>query len=123
VNSVAGQPTQPTTLRARTDSVAADSRWFNLAAPTCSQLSSASPCDPRKAPRALKAAAKRADAPSTIGLHTLRSCDVVLWRAAQSASETFGHASVPLRSRYPPTSVENTRSRSCQCWAGREPLL
>jgi integrase len=45
------------------------------------------PCDPRNALRALKAAAKRANLPSTVGLHTLR----------HSAASVMLSAGVPLK--------------------------
>ena len=58
------------------------------------------PCDPRNALRALKAAAKRAGLPSSVGLHTLRhsAASVMLSAGAQLkvVSEVFGHASVAI---------------------------
>jgi len=58
------------------------------------------PCDPRNALRPLKAAAKRAKLPSTVGLHTRcgtlapRSCCRLA--SAQGVCEVFGHASVAI---------------------------
>jgi integrase len=55
------------------------------------------PSDPRNALRALKAAAKRAALPSSVGLHTLRhSATSVMLSAGvpfKVVSEVFGHAS------------------------------
>jgi hypothetical protein len=56
------------------------------------------PCDPRNALRALKAAAKRANLPSTVGLRTLRHSAASVMLSAgvplKVVSEVFGHASV-----------------------------
>ena len=64
------------------------------------------PCDPRNALRALKAAAKRAKLPSTVGLHTLRHSTASVMLAAgvplKVASEIFGHASVAITGRLRP---------------------
>jgi site-specific recombinase XerD len=53
------------------------------------------PCDPRNALRALKAAAKRANLPSTVGWHTLRRSAASVMLSAgvplKVASEIFGH--------------------------------
>jgi integrase len=58
------------------------------------------PCDPRNALRALKAAAKRANLPSTVGLHTLRHSAASVMLSAgvplKVVSEIFGHASVAI---------------------------
>jgi integrase len=58
------------------------------------------PCDPRNAMRALKAAAKRANLPSTVGLHTLRHSAASVMLSAgvplKVVSEIFGHASVAI---------------------------
>ncbi len=55
------------------------------------------PCDPRNALRALKASAKRAGLPSSVGLHTLRhSAASVMFSAACRLSQVFGHASVSI---------------------------
>ena len=58
------------------------------------------PCDPRNALRALKAAAKRAKLPSTVGLHTLRHSAASVMLSAgvplKVVSEVFGHASVAI---------------------------
>jgi integrase len=58
------------------------------------------PCDPRNALRALKAAAKRAKLPSTVGLHTLRHSAASVMLSAgvplKVVSEIFGHASVAI---------------------------
>jgi integrase len=58
------------------------------------------PCDPRNALRALKAAAKRANLPSTLGLHTLRHSAASVMLSAgvplKVVSEIFGHASVAI---------------------------
>jgi integrase len=58
------------------------------------------PCDPRNALRALKAAAKRANLPSTVGLHTLRHSAASVMLSAgvplKVVSEVFGHASVAI---------------------------
>jgi integrase len=58
------------------------------------------PCDPRNALRALKAAAKRANLPSTVGLHTLRHSAASVMLSAgvplKVVSELFGHASVAI---------------------------
>jgi integrase len=58
------------------------------------------PCDPRNALRALKAAAKRAGLPSSVGLHTLRhsAASVMLCAGVplKVVSEVFGHASVAI---------------------------
>jgi len=58
------------------------------------------PCDPRNALRALKAAAKRATLPSTVGLHTLRHSAASVMLSAgvplKVVSEVFGHASVAI---------------------------
>ncbi|MFL6046013.1 MAG: tyrosine-type recombinase/integrase [Propionibacteriaceae bacterium] len=65
-----------------------------------SQQSWVSHVDPRNALRALKAAAKRAKLPSTVGLHTLRhSAGSVMLSAGvplKVVSEVFGHASVAI---------------------------
>jgi integrase len=57
-------------------------------------------CDPRNALRALKAAAKRANLPSTVGLHTLRHSAASVMLSAgvplKVVSEIFGHASVAI---------------------------
>jgi integrase len=58
------------------------------------------PCDPRNALRALKAAAKRANLPSTVGLHTLRHSAASVMLSAgvplKVVSEIFSHASVAI---------------------------
>jgi integrase len=58
------------------------------------------PSDPRNALRALKAAAKRAKLPSTVGLHTLRHSAASVRLSAgvplKVVSEIFGHASVAI---------------------------
>jgi integrase len=58
------------------------------------------PCDPRNALRALKAAAKRAGLPSSVGLHTLRHSAASVMLSAgvplKVVSEVFGHASVAI---------------------------
>jgi site-specific recombinase XerD len=58
------------------------------------------PCDPRNALCALKAAAKRAGLPSSIGLHTLRHSAASTMLSAgvplKVVSEVFGHASVAI---------------------------
>jgi len=58
------------------------------------------PSDPRNALRALKAAAKRAKLPSTVGLHTLRHSAAFVMLSAgvplKVVSEIFGHASVAI---------------------------
>jgi integrase len=58
------------------------------------------PCDPRNALRALKVAAKRANLPSTVGLHTLRHSAASVMLSAgvplKVVSEIFGHASVAI---------------------------
>lgn len=58
------------------------------------------PCDPRNALRALKAAAKRAGLPSSVGLHTLRHSAASVMLSAgvplKVVSEIFGHASVAI---------------------------
>ena len=58
------------------------------------------PCDPRNALRALKAAAKRANLPSMVGLHTLRHSAASVMLSAgvplKVVSEIFGHASVAI---------------------------
>jgi integrase len=53
------------------------------------------PSDPRNALRALKAAAKRAKLPSTVGLHTLRHSAASLMLSA-GVPLIFGHASVAI---------------------------
>jgi integrase len=59
------------------------------------------PCDPRNALRALKAAAKSAGLPSSVGLHTLRHSAASVMLSAgvplKVVSEVFGHASVAIR--------------------------
>ena len=58
------------------------------------------PSDPRNALRALKAAAKRAGLPSSVGLHTLRHSAASVMLSAgvplKVVSEVFGHASVAI---------------------------
>jgi hypothetical protein len=58
------------------------------------------PCDPRNAPQAIKAAAKRAKLPSAAGLQTLRHSAASLMLSAsvplKVVSEVFGHASVAI---------------------------
>jgi integrase len=57
-------------------------------------------CDPPNALRALKAAAKRAGLPSSVGLHTLRHSAASVMLSAgvplKVVSEVFGHASVAI---------------------------
>lgn len=57
------------------------------------------PSDPRNALRALKASAKKAGLPSTVGLHTLRhSASVMLSNGVplKVVSDILGHSSIPI---------------------------
>jgi site-specific recombinase XerD len=58
------------------------------------------PCDPRNALRALKAAAKRAGLPPSVGLHTLRHSAASVMLSAgvplKVVWDVFGHTSVAI---------------------------
>jgi hypothetical protein len=73
------------------------------------------PCDPRNAPRALKAAAKRAGLPSSVAdcthCGTLLLSDAVRWRAAQGGIGS-------LRSRKRCDHRRHLRARQSRGFAG-----
>jgi integrase len=58
------------------------------------------PCDPRNALRAVKAAAKKAGLPGSVGLHTLRHSAASIMLDAnvlpKVVSEIFGHSSISI---------------------------
>lgn len=84
--------------RQREERLKAGSQWVNSGFVFTTELGE--PCDPRNALRAVKAAAKKAGLPASVGLHTLRHSAASIMLDAnvppKVVSEVFGHSSISI---------------------------